>query len=196
MVLTADQLKGLDRAAPTVDRLQLAYPVLISPPTRPDGAWTAKSDAANRTLREDLTLDAATGAVLTHKTFADRHIIDRMVGTGVSLHEGQFFGWPNQLLNLLVATGLSTAAVSAAVLWWRRRASGVLGAPLPKGRPRFSIGLLAIVLLLAGLLPEFGVSLIAVLATERLVFRKIPPVARWLGLNDADAARPRSALAR
>ncbi len=188
VVLSADQLKGLDRAAPTVDRLQLAYPVLISPPTRHGGAWTAKSDAANRTLRQDLTLDAATGAVLTHKTFADRHIIDRMVGTGVSLHEGQFFGWPNQLLNLLVATGLSTAAVSAAVLWWRRRASGVLGAPLPKGRARFSIGLLAIVLLLAVLLPEFGVSLIAVLATERIVFRNIPPVASWLGLNRANAA--------
>ena len=78
--------------------------------------------------------------------------------------------------------------MSAAVLWWRRRASGVLGAPLPKGRARFSIGLLAIVLLLAVLLPEFGVSLIAVLATERIVFRNIPPVASWLGLNRANAA--------
>ena len=185
VVLSADQLKALDRATPTVDSLQLAYPVLISPPTRPDGPWTAKSDAANRTLREDLTLDPATGAVLTRKPFAERHVIDRLVGTGVSLHEGQFFGWPNQLLNLLVAIGLSTAAVSAATLWWKERARGALGAPLPKGTPRFSIGLVAIVLLLAVLLPEFGASLVVVLAVERLVLRRIPPVARWLGLRGA-----------
>jgi uncharacterized iron-regulated membrane protein len=185
VVLSAEQLRGLDRIVPSVDRLQLAYPVMISPPARSDGAWSAKSDAANRTLREDLTLDPASGTVLTRKTFGERHVIDRMVGIGVSVHEGQLFGWANQLLNLLVAAGLSIASLSAATLWWRQRARGVLGAPLPKGPPRFSWGLVAIVLLLAALLPEFGVSLVAVLAVERLLLRRIPVAARWLGLREA-----------
>jgi uncharacterized iron-regulated membrane protein len=123
--------------------------------------------------------------MLTRKDFADRQMIDQLVGTGVSLHEGQFFGLPNQLLNLTVATGLVIAAISAAALWWRERARGVLGAPLPTGTPRLSRGLVAIVLVLAALLPEFGASLVVVLLVEHLVLRRIPPVARWLGLREA-----------
>ena len=168
--------------APTVDALKLAYPVLISPPTRAGEAWSAKSDAANRTLRADLTLDPVSGRVLTRKNFSDRQFVDQWVGTGVALHEGQMFGLPNQILNLVVATGLATASVSAALLWWRQRTRGILGAPLPIGQPRFSAGLLIIVLILAVLLPEFGISLFVVLVIERLVLRNIPPIARWLGL--------------
>ena len=183
VALSPEQLKGLDRITPTVERQQLAHPVLISPLA--GGGWSAKSDAANRTLRADLTLDGATGQMLTRKDFADRQVIDRLVGTGVSLHEGQFFGLPNQLLNLTVATGLVIAAISAAALWWRERARGVLGAPLPTGVPRLSRGLVAIVLVLAALLPEFGASLVVVLLVEHLVLRRMPPVARWLGLREA-----------
>ena len=180
--LSMDALMALDRMAPTVDALKLAYPVLISPPTRAGEAWSAKSDAANRTLRADLTLDPVSGRVLTRKNFSDRQFVDQWVGTGVALHEGQMFGLPNQILNLVVATGLATASVSAALLWWRQRTRGILGAPLPIGQPRFSAGLLIIVLILAVLLPEFGISLFVVLVIERLVLRNIPPIARWLGL--------------
>ena len=109
------------------------------------------------------------------------------MGVGVAAHEGQLFGWPNQLVSLLTATGLIMASLSAVVLWWRRRSSGLLGAPIPAGAPKFSAGLLAIIVMLGALLPLLGASLVAVLIVERLVLTRIPPVRRWLGLRLAQA---------
>ena len=52
-------------------------------------------------------------------------------------------------------------------------------------RPRF--GDVAVTVLLAIYLPLLGASLIVVLLLEQLVLRRIPPVARWLGLPLAQA---------
>jgi uncharacterized iron-regulated membrane protein len=171
---------ALDRIVAAVVPLRLAGPVLIAPPTAPGGAWTAKSDAADRPLRTDLTLDAATGRVLTRRDFAERKLVDRIVGYGVAAHEGQLFGWANQLVNLLTAIGLVTLSVSSVVLWWRRRPRGVLGAP-PVGRGRVG-PLWAAIGALGVALPLFGASLVVVLLVERLVLRHLPRPRRWLGL--------------
>jgi uncharacterized iron-regulated membrane protein len=187
MPLTSEQQSyaALDKMILTVASLQLAYPVLISPPKRAGGAWTAKSDAQNRTLRTDLTLDPQTGAVVKREDFSGRSIVDRMVWTGVAAHEGQLFGIFNQLLGLFTAMGLLLLSVSAVVLWWRRRAVGVLGAPIPTSRPRFSWALAALILAFGIYLPMLGISLIFVLLTERFVLRNIPAARQWLGLSAA-----------
>ena len=113
----------LDRLVPVVAAQRLAPPVLIAPPTGPGAPWTAKSDAANRPLRADLTL-AADGRLLGRRDFAARPLVDRLVGWGVAIHEGQAFGWANQLLNLLTALGLALLSVSSLVLWLGRRPAG------------------------------------------------------------------------
>ncbi len=169
----------------TVAPLDLAFPALISPPIRHDGPWTAKSDSQDRTLRDDLTLDAATGTVLQRVSFSQRPWIDRAVGMGVAAHEGHLFGWINQLVNLFTAMGLITLCTSAVLLWWRRRPEGVLGAPLSIRKPRFTFALAAIVIVLGVYLPLFGLSLFLVAMTEYFVLRRIPPVQHWLGLRPA-----------
>jgi uncharacterized iron-regulated membrane protein len=179
----ASRYDALDRLVPTVAALDLPPPVLIAPPRAKGARWTAKSDAADRPLRVDLTLDDQTGKVVRRTDFGQRHWIDQAVGVGVAAHEGQLFGWPNQLLGLLTATGLVTLSLSAVVLWLRRRPGNALGAPEPVGRPRFALGLALIVLALGVYLPLFGLSLAAVLAVERLVLRRLPPIRRWLGLQ-------------
>ena len=179
---------AVDRMAPTVSALDLAYPVLVTPPMTPGGPWTARSDAQDRPLRVNLVLDPRTGRVLHRQGFGQRDWVDRTVGVGVAAHEGQLFGWPNQLLNLFTALGLLAVSVSAVVLWLRRKPGGALGAPVPTGAPRFAAGLLAIVLALGVLLPLLGASLIAVFLAERLVLRRIPAVAGWLGLRPAGGA--------
>ena len=78
-------------------------------------------------------------------------------------------------------------AVSAAVMWWRRRPEGRLGAPPALAERRVGAGLIAVTVLLAIYLPLLGASLIVVLLLEQLVLRRIPPVARWLGLPLAQA---------
>ena len=136
---------AMDKMIATAVPLQFAFPVLISPPMRRNGPWTAKSDSQNRTLRDQVTLDPKTGAILTRVNFNQRPLIDRIVGIGVADHEGHLYGWLNQLVNLCTALGLIVLSISAVVLWWRRRPEGALGAPVPIGRPRFTLGLVVIV---------------------------------------------------
>ncbi|WP_156678574.1 PepSY-associated TM helix domain-containing protein [Sphingomonas profundi] len=175
-------LAPLDRVVRTVRPLGLAGPVLVAPPTGPGQPWTAKSDAADRPLRTDLTLDAA-GRLLTRKDFAQRRLIDRIVGYGVAAHEGQLFGWLNQLLGLLTAIGLVLLSVSSVVLWWRRRPADRLGAPPATARAPAAAGFVLLLAALGVLLPLLGLSMLAVLALERLALRRMPAARRWLGLR-------------
>ncbi len=174
---------AIDRIVATVAPLNLAFPVLISPPLQAHAPWTAKSDAQNRTVRADLTLDAATGAVLSRVNFDQRPWIDRAVGIGVAAHEGHLFGWLNQLVNLCTALGLIVLCLSALVMWWKRRPEGLLGAPIALGRPRLSLAFAALVCALGIYLPFFGLSLLCVVIFERLILRRLPATRLWLGLQ-------------
>jgi uncharacterized iron-regulated membrane protein len=177
---------ALDRIVPSVQALALAPPVLIAPPSRADTNWNVRSDAQNRPLRTNLVLDADSGAVVKRTDFDQRPWIDRAVGIGVAAHEGQLFGWANQLLGVFTAAGLITVSVSAIVMWWRRRPHGRLGAPHETARsPRAGMLLLAFIALMAILLPLFGLSLLVVLTAERLLLRRSVRIGRFLGLRAA-----------
>ena len=68
--------------------------------------WTVKSAAQNRTLTRQVTYDPATGARVGRSGFADQHVLDRIVNTGVAWHEGQLFGVANQIVGVLTAPAL------------------------------------------------------------------------------------------
>ena len=70
---------ALDRMLPTVQALDLPYPVLLAPPSAMAPQWTARSDAANRPQRVNLVLDAQTGEVLKRVDFAQRPLLDRVL---------------------------------------------------------------------------------------------------------------------
>ncbi|MBN2971757.1 PepSY domain-containing protein [Roseomonas aeriglobus] len=167
----------LDRLVAAVAPLRLAGPVLIAPPTGPGQPWTAKSDAANRPHRTDLTLDPASGAILTRTDFSQRRLVDRLVGYGIAVHEGALFGWLNQLLNLVTALGLILVSVSGVVMWWRRRPTGTLGAPVVRDGPPLAKAFFALVIALGVTLPLFGASLLAVIGGDVALRRLRRPTA-------------------
>jgi uncharacterized iron-regulated membrane protein len=177
----------LARVIATTRPLAIAPPVLILPPKAPGAPWSVASDAADRPLRADLKVDGATGRLLSRTDFAQRHWIDRTIGYGVAGHEGALFGLANQILGTLTALFLVLLAVSGAILWWRRRPIGLLGAPPRRPRPRLGAGLIASIVALGVYLPMFGATLISVLLVETLVLRRIPAARRWLGLGDPGA---------
>lgn len=179
--------KPLDQMVSTVAALNLADPVLISPPMRSGGDWTAKSNTDDRPLRVDLLLDPSTGAILKQTDFQSRPWLDRVIGTGIAAHEGRLFGVANQLISLFTVTGLETLCISALVMWWRRRPEGVLGAPIPIRKVRFSAGLVAAMVALGIYFPFLGGSMILVGLTERFLLSKIPAVRRWLNLYGSQA---------
>ncbi|MCW1429916.1 PepSY-associated TM helix domain-containing protein [Novosphingobium sp. JCM 18896] len=170
----------------------LPFPVIVSPPgasgrfgAAASANWSVRSDTQNRPQRVSLTYDTMTGKEVSRETFADKHAIDRVVGYGVAWHEGQLFGWVNQLIGVLTALMLMTLAVSGFVLWRRRKPERGLGAPPLPPLPARIRGIVAIVLALATLLPMLALSLIAILLTERLILSRIPAASRWLGLAPA-----------
>ena len=183
----ADAIKSdyaiLDRIVENVAEQKLAPPVLISPPNKANPAWSARSDSQNRPLRASLKLDAATGNILERKDFSQRLLLDRIIGIGTAAHEGQLFGWLNQALGVFTAFGVFLLAVSSVVLWWGRRATGVLGAPMKLDRPPLPIYLGVLVIVLGVLLPLLGISLVTILILEFAVLRRIAQVRDFLGIG-------------
>jgi uncharacterized iron-regulated membrane protein len=155
---------------------RMAFPVVILPPNAPQrfgppsgNVWTVKSETQNRPLTRQVTYDPATGAETGRRGFADSHLVDRVVNTGIAWHEGQLFGLANQLIGVATALALIAISLMGLLMWLRRRPKGGgLGAPQRAGaiRLRWAIP----VLVAAGiLLPLFGLSLIVLAILDRAV---------------------------
>lgn len=187
----SDPAPGLGAIVALARREHLAFPVLVTPPgaspafgSPASEHWTVRSDAQNRSLRTTITYDAS-GREIGRDRFDEKPAIDRVVAYGVAWHEGQLFGWFNQLVGLATALALIAVTVSGFVMWRRRKPERVLGAPpLPAVPPRIG-GVATILLVLAALLPLLALSLIVIWLMERLVLVRIAPLARWLGLVTA-----------
>jgi uncharacterized iron-regulated membrane protein len=174
---------GLTEVAAKAASLHIAAPVLINPPKAIDATWAVRGMSQNRPERVSVDLDGMTGEIVYRQDFADRHIIDRAVGIGVAAHEGQLFGPFNQALGVAAALGLVLLSVSGAVMWWKRRPTGALGAP-PVLRFRGNAALMAgLLLVFALLLPVLGASLVIVVLLDLLVLRHLTDARRWLGLK-------------
>jgi uncharacterized iron-regulated membrane protein len=174
---------------PTVAALALPPPVLIAPPSKLKPTWTARSDTQNRPQRVDLSLDAATGAVTRRTAFADRPLLDRLIGYGVAIHEGQLFAPLNQVFGVVTALGLLMLSTSAVVLWWRRRPAGTLGAPPSHAGVRYPRLVIALLIVLGVVLPLLGVTMVLVLVIERWLLRRFPSARHLLGLSGPSVGR-------
>jgi uncharacterized iron-regulated membrane protein len=173
---------ALDLLVNTVSAQQLPPPVLISPPSKRTPTWSAHSDTANRPLRVDLVLDGASGGIVSRAEFAQKPLLDRIIAYGVAIHEGQLFGPLNQAFGVFTALGMITLAVSAIVMWWRRRPRGVLGAPPAHADMRYPRVFVGLLVVLGVVLPLLGVSMLVVLLLERLVLRRFHRARHFLGL--------------
>ena len=152
---------------------RMAFPVLVLPPHAPQafgpptGAmWTVKSATQNRPLSRQVTYDPVTGAEAGRSGFADSHVIDRIVNTGVAWHEGQLFGIANQIIGVLTAIALIGLSVIGVLMWLRRRPAGGFGAPpamqVKLGWAAVALGALGV------LLPLFGASVLVILIVDRV----------------------------
>jgi uncharacterized iron-regulated membrane protein len=179
---------AIDTMYASVAPLNLPYPVLISPPKKFGGNWTAKSDTRDRPLRVDLVLDGKSGTILNRTDFNSKPWLDRVIGSGIAAHEGALFGVANQILGLFTTCGLVLLSVSGVMMWRRRKPEGVLGAPVPIRKIPWSGGLIAIMIAFGLYFPFLGGSMILVGLAERFILRKIPGTRRWLGLFGAQPA--------
>jgi uncharacterized iron-regulated membrane protein len=179
----------LDRLVPVAQAQRLAFPALVLAPGAPQFSgptsphWIIRSDAQNRTLGTSIYIDAATGAEVSREGFSDKHPIDRVVGYGISWHEGALFGWVNQLIGVLTALSLVAMSITGFLMWRRRRPAGQLGAPpLPRDARKPAVVTFAM-LMLAAVLPLLAASLLLLWMFDRLLPRVSPAAAAWLGIR-------------
>lgn len=175
---------GLDRMVGRAAAEALPFPVFVAPPGgmgrfgAPAGdVWTVYSDTQNRPRQVTIRYDAHSLAEIGRKGYGRG--IDKAIGYGIAWHEGQLFGPANQAAGLLTVAGLLTLIVTGFVLWRRRRPAGTLGAP-PGGAGR-ARGALAILLVLAALLPLLALSLVVLFLVDWLLLPRVPRLRRWLG---------------
>lgn len=171
---------------------KMAFPVLVVPPSTPQRfgpptgmVWTVKSEAQNRPLIRTVTFDLTDGRELSRAGFADKHVIDRVINYGIAWHEGQLFGWVNQLIGLFTALGLWVLAISGFVIWRRRKPVDTLGAPPLSGLPKRIGWISAATIVLALILPLLAFSLFLLWIFDRVILPKIPRLSVWLGMRDS-----------
>lgn len=128
-----------------------------------------KSPFDNATLH----IDQYSGKVLADLRFDDYGTMAKAIEIGIALHEGRFFGWPNQLLAALTCLGLAGISVTGLIMWWKRKPQGKLGAPaLPKDF-KLMKGVALIIVAFGLFFPLVGISILAVLFIDLLVIKRI-----------------------
>jgi uncharacterized iron-regulated membrane protein len=116
-------------------------------------------------------LDQYTSRVIKDVRWKDFGPLGKAIALGVSLHEGRYFGLPNQLLGLAACLGLILMTGAGVMMWWTRRPVGSLGAPSVPMDYRLAPAVSWLTVLLALLMPLMGASLLVVLLGDWL-FRK------------------------
>ena len=191
-----ESVANVDTAIAVADAEGLRHPMTVALPTGGEGghgghagggetgvfsvigyAFDAPSD--ERTVH----VDAYGGAVAATYGFEDYPLLAKVVSQGIGLHEGRSLGLWSFWGSALMCLAIVFLCVSGPLMWWRRRPSGASSIGAPRGRmplrrsPVLLVGLVG----LGVLLPFFGLSVLAVLALDQLVVRRVPVLREWLG---------------
>lgn len=159
---------GLDAVLETAKQLNLPVPVLVTPPSRPDGVWSVRSDTQNRPFRSKAMVTAQ-GKLVQRTRFADSPLADRLIGWGVAFHEGHLFGTLNLILNALTAVLLCMASIAALIMWLKRKRPSSLDAPKADTARPIGWSALGLMTIMAVFLPELAISLIIIALADRLL---------------------------
>jgi len=166
---------GLDRAVATFDRLGLHRGYAVAIPGKPTGVYTGSVYPDDAGQQRVIHLDQYSGEPLIDMGFADYGAGGKWMEWGISVHMGQEFGLANQLVLLAACLGIVLLAVSAGVMWWKRRPAGSLGVPPLPEDTRVFRGLIAILAIGGIAFPLVGISLLVMLALDWAGTRVLRP---------------------
>lgn len=157
---------GLDAAVATFDRLGLHRGYTVNIPTTATGVFTGSVYPDDLTRQRVVHLDQYSGKPLLDMSYADYGPLGRWLELGINIHMGQQFGLANQVLLLAACAAIVLLAVSAGVMWWKRRPAGSLAVPPLPSDQRVFRGLIAILVIGGLIFPLMGLSLLVMLALD------------------------------
>lgn len=150
-------------------------------PRSETGVFTISAPLNDPLRQATIHVDRYTGKSLADVRWQDYAAVPKTVTFGIALHEGLYFGLPNQLLMLFAALTVFILAMSGTIMWWRRRPEKRLGAPsLPENFPLWKTAVV-IIFALGILFPFVGISLVAVLLFDHLILRQLPKLRKVIG---------------
>lgn len=156
----------LDGAVAIVERLGIAPGYALDMPDGPEGVFTASVYPDDISGERVIHLDQYSGAVLYDVGLAGLGALGMAAEWGISVHMGQEFGLVNQLALLALCLAIIAMAVAAAMMWWKRRPAGRLGAPPVPADWRVPRVILAVALAVGLVFPLVGLSLAVMLAID------------------------------
>ncbi|QRR06073.1 PepSY domain-containing protein [Burkholderia sp. MS455] len=160
----------LARAIAIVAGLGVTSGYTLALPSGADGVFTASYFPADPKAERTIYIDQYSGAVLKDIRYDDYGAVSQAVSYGTSLHMGRYFGLANQIVCAVLSLGLAAMAVTGAVMWWKRRPAGKLGAPSrERGTPPMR-GWIAGLVLLGIVFPLMGMTIVAVWLIDHLLF--------------------------
>lgn len=157
---------GLDEAVATFDRLGLHHGYTVAIPATSTGVYTGSVYPDDLSQQRVVHLDQYSGKPLLDMSYSDYGPLGRWLEWGINMHMGQEFGLVNQIVLLAACIAIVALAVSAGVMWWKRRPAGSLGVPPMPSDKRVFRGLLAILVAGGIVFPLVGVSLVIMLALD------------------------------
>ncbi len=156
--------------------LPLGYVIRL--PTIAGGVFTLQSYPGPATGQRVIHIDRYSGRVLVDVGFADYGLVSQVTEVGIAIHTGKQFGLVNLLLVTAGYLAILVMSLATLIMWWKRRPSGGLGAPVmerPSGLSIFAAAAIAT----GVLFPLLGLSILAVLVIDRAIS---PLFKRRLGL--------------
>ena len=157
---------NLDTAVETFTRLGLHRGFSVALPQGPEGVYSGSVYPDDLSQQRVIHLDQYSNTPLIDISYADYGPLGRGLEWGINTHMGQTFGTLNKIILLAVCAGIVMLAVSAGVMWWKRRPSGSLGVPpLPSDRRVFA-GLFVLLGIGGLLFPLTGLSLLVMIGLD------------------------------
>ncbi|WP_426114818.1 PepSY-associated TM helix domain-containing protein [Massilia sp. PWRC2] len=164
-----DHTVSIDQIAARLPLLGMTGAWQLALPTDAGGVYSAIQTPGPVAQQRVIHFDQYSGKVLLDLGGADIGTLGRITEWGISVHQGQQYGWPNLLLMLAGCLALIGLCVSGVVMWWSRRPRGQLAAPARPADDALAPGVLLIAVVLGCVFPLLGASMLAVLAVDALL---------------------------
>lgn len=139
-------------------------------PSKPGAPWLVTDASPHTGDTRVLYIDGASGTILQDVGWADFGKGAQTIEWGIAVHQGEEYGEVNRLLMLSGCIAILLLAITAPILWWKRRF-----APPPVSDSKRSLrGVTAIMLVCGALFPLTGATMVLALLADWIRGRMRP----------------------